>query len=142
MLAQDGEQRFGGVLRHDELHPAVGGAAAYVFGGADDGHPLAAAFARHTEGAPGLAFYLAGADPHENDRLGRLKISSEGLAERDRRVLKYLRARRVPVALSMAGGYGRELHTTVAVQRRTLELALESWQLWRGAAQAVEESAA
>ena len=86
----------------------------------------------------GLAFYLAGADPHENDRLGRLKISAEGLAERDRRVLAALRERRIPVALSMAGGYGRDLATTVAVQRRTLELALESWQAW----QAMEQSAA
>ena len=91
----------------------------------------------HTE-APGLAFYLAGADPHENDRLGRLKISSVGLAERDRRVLAALRERRIPVALSMAGGYGRDLATTVAVHRQTLALALASWQAWR----AMEQSAA
>ena len=102
---------------------------------------LAQTWHRHTEAAPGLAFYLAGADPHENDRLGRLKISSEGLAERDHRVLAALRERRIPVALSMAGGYGRELVTTVAVQRRTLALALQSWQSWN-AAPAVEQSAA
>ncbi len=78
--------------------------------------------------APGLAFYLAGADPHENDRLGRLKISSEGLAERDRRVLHFLQQRGVPVALSMAGGYGRDLDVTVQVQLRTLALALQAWQ--------------
>jgi acetoin utilization deacetylase AcuC-like enzyme len=92
---------------------------------------LARAFERQAAAPPGLAFYLAGADPHENDRLGRLKISAEGLAERDRRVLAELRRRGIPVALSMAGGYGRDLHTTVAVQRRTLELALESWQGWQ-----------
>jgi acetoin utilization deacetylase AcuC-like enzyme len=92
---------------------------------------LAAAWSRHADGPPGLAFYLAGADPHENDRLGRLKISAEGLAERDRRVLAWLRMRRIPVALSMAGGYGRELAQTVAVHRRTLELACASWQAWR-----------
>jgi acetoin utilization deacetylase AcuC-like enzyme len=63
---------------------------------------------------PGLAFYLAGADPHEDDRLGRLKLSAEGLAERDRRVLAALRARGIPVAVSMAGGYGRDIATTVA----------------------------
>ncbi len=101
---------------------------------------LAAAFARHTEGAPGLAFYLAGADPHENDRLGRLKLTEAGLAERDRRVLNLLGERRIPVALSMAGGYGRELATTVAIQRRTLELALAAWRAWRSCA--VEESPA
>ncbi len=92
---------------------------------------LDTAFARQAATPPGLAFYLAGADPHENDRLGRLKISAEGLAERDRRVLAALRQRGIPVALSMAGGYGRDLHTTVAVQRRTLELAFESWQGWQ-----------
>jgi acetoin utilization deacetylase AcuC-like enzyme len=89
---------------------------------------LTQAWQRQEASPPGLAFYLAGADPHENDRLGRLKISAEGLAERDRRVLAALHARGIPVALSMAGGYGRELATTVAVQRRTLELAFESWQ--------------
>ncbi len=93
---------------------------------------LAQAFERTAAAPPGLAFYLAGADPHEDDRLGRLKLSSAGLAERDRRVLAALRTRGIPVALSMAGGYGRDLATTVAVQRRTLELALESWQGWQG----------
>jgi len=101
----------------------------------------------HADAAPGLAFYLAGADPHENDRLGRLKVSSAGLAERDRRVLQALRERGIPVALSMAGGYGRDLTTTVAVQRQTLALALQSWQDWqdwqgRDRMQRVEESAA
>jgi len=91
---------------------------------------LAQAWARHGDHAPGLAFYLAGADPHEDDRLGRLKLSAQGLAERDRRVLAWLRERRIPAALSMAGGYGRDLATTVAIQRRTLELALESQRLW------------
>lgn len=78
---------------------------------------------------PGLAFYLAGADPHEGDRLGRLKLTYAGLAERDRRVLAALRERRIPVALSMAGGYGVDLATTVAVQVTTLNLAAESWRL-------------
>ncbi len=87
---------------------------------------------------PDLAFYLAGADPHEGDRLGRLKLSYEGLAERDRRVLTALRERRIPVALSMAGGYGHDLATTVAVQVATLTLAAESWQAW----QRMKESAA
>ena len=110
--------------------------------GCTDGPYLAAldaaldeAARRQAEAPPGLAFYLAGADPHEDDRLGRLKISSAGLAERDRRVLAWLRRRRIPVALSMAGGYGREIATTVAVHRRTLEEALASWRAW----QAMEE---
>ncbi len=81
---------------------------------------------------PGLAFYLAGADPHENDRLGRLKITSAGLAERDRRVFRFLQQRGVPLALSMAGGYGRDLAITVDVQLSTLALALDSWRSWPG----------
>ncbi len=87
---------------------------------------------------PDLAFYLAGADPHEGDRLGRLKLTDEGLAERDRRVLDALRERRIPAALSMAGGYGHDLATTVAVQVTTLTLAAQSWQAW----QRMKESAA
>ena len=90
---------------------------------------------RQSRMPPGLAFYLAGADPHENDRLGRLKLSIQGLGQRDRQVLDFLAARRIPVALSMAGGYGRDLSTTVAVQRQTLELALHAWQRWPKAGQ-------
>jgi acetoin utilization deacetylase AcuC-like enzyme len=75
---------------------------------------------------PRLAFYLAGADPHENDRLGRLKLSLAGLAERDRRVLQWLRQRGMAVAVSMAGGYGRELDTTVDVHLQTLRLARQA----------------
>ncbi len=91
---------------------------------------LAQAWARHTDGPPGLAFYVAGADPHEGDRLGRLKVSSAGLAERDRRVFAALAARRIPVAVSMAGGYGRDIATTVAVHRQTLAEAVRAWQAW------------
>jgi acetoin utilization deacetylase AcuC-like enzyme len=97
---------------------------------------LARIWQRHGDGLPGLALYLAGADPHEDDRLGRLKITRAGLAERDRRVLAALRERGIPVALSMAGGYGRDLATTVAVQQRTLHEAMLSWQAWQAAAPA------
>lgn len=86
---------------------------------------------RHGDAPPGLIFYLAGADPHEGDRLGRLKVTAQGLAERDRRVLAAARQRGIPVALSMAGGYGRKLDDTVAIQLQTLRAALDSWQRWR-----------
>ncbi len=104
---------------------------------------LAASWQAQGATPPGLAFYLAGADPHENDRLGRLKISSEGLAERDLRVLHFLQQRGVPVALSMAGGYGRDLAVTVQVQLQTLALALQAWgerQQTRGHATADAET--
>jgi len=79
----------------------------------------------------GLAFYLAGADPHEGDRLGRLKLSADGLLERDRRVLARLGALRIPVALAMAGGYGHDLDVTVAIQAATIAAAIDAWHAWR-----------
>ena len=80
---------------------------------------------------PGLAFYLAGADAHEGDRLGRLKLTDAGMAERDRQVLGFLRRQGVPVALVMAGGYGHDIHTTVAVQFQTIQMAWQAWQAWQ-----------
>jgi len=91
---------------------------------------LAELWARHRDGPPGLIFFLAGADPHEGDRLGRLKLSTAGMAERDRRVFTAARERRIPLALSMAGGYGHDLGTTVQVQVNTLREAIESWRQW------------
>lgn len=89
-------------------------------------------WARHGAHLPGLAFYLAGADPHEHDRLGRLRLTAAGLAERDRRVLTTLRDRGIPVALTMAGGYGRDIADTVAIQLNTVGEALASWEAWQG----------
>ncbi|MGH3085858.1 MAG: histone deacetylase family protein [Rubrobacteraceae bacterium] len=63
----------------------------------------------------GLAIYLAGADPFEDDRLGRLSVTKEGLKERDRMVLETLRERDIPVALVMAGGYAKEVADTVEI---------------------------
>lgn len=69
---------------------------------------------------PQLAIYLAGADPHEGDRLGRLALTKAGLARRDERVLGELRRRGVPVAIAMAGGYGRDLEDTVDIHAATV----------------------
>lgn len=91
---------------------------------------LAEVWRRTAERPPGLAFYLAGADPHEGDRLGRLKLSADALLRRDERVLRALGDRRIPVALSMAGGYGEDLAVTVDVQRRTLAAAEAAWERW------------
>lgn len=92
---------------------------------------LAEVWRRLADRPPGLAFYLAGADPHEGDRLGRLKLSADGLLRRDRMVLDALVERRIPVALSMAGGYGEDLAVTVEVQMRTLDAAAQAWGRWR-----------
>jgi acetoin utilization deacetylase AcuC-like enzyme len=80
---------------------------------------------------PGLVFYLAGADPHEGDRLGRLKLSYDGLEARDRRVMDWAWQRRIPLALAMAGGYGTDIGTTVQVQLNTYRVALDYWQRWQ-----------
>jgi acetoin utilization deacetylase AcuC-like enzyme len=101
---------------------------------------LATSWQRQSAAPPGLAFYLAGADPHEDDRLGRLSLSREGLARRDHCVLDFLAERRVPVALSMAGGYGRDIHTTVAIHQQTLQAAWLAWQNWRSAARASNQT--
>ena len=69
---------------------------------------------------PQLLIYLAGADPHEGDRLGRLKLTYAGLLERDRRVFEFAKDRGIPIAVSMAGGYGHNIETTVAVHRQTV----------------------
>lgn len=91
---------------------------------------LAELWCRHKQAPPGLIFYLAGADPHEGDRLGRLKLTTAGLAERDRRVLAAARERRIPIAMSMAGGYGRVIESTVEVQFNTIVEAVASWRRW------------
>ena len=81
--------------------------------------------------SPDLVFYLAGADPHEGDRLGRLKLSFEGLMERDRMVFEWAWRKRVPLAMAMAGGYGREIADTVQVQINTFSQALSAWERWQ-----------
>jgi acetoin utilization deacetylase AcuC-like enzyme len=95
--------------------------------GADDGEYLdalesALEKALDRSGAQ-LAIYLAGADPYEDDRLGRLHISKEGLAERDRLVLESCRERGIPVAVTMAGGYAREVDDTVDIHFQSIERA-------------------
>ena len=79
---------------------------------------------------PGLVLYLAGADPFEGDRLGRLKLSYDGLEARDRRVFDWAWQRRVPLAFCMAGGYGVKIDETVQVQVNTFRVALEYWHQW------------
>ena len=80
---------------------------------------------------PGLVLYLAGADPFEGDRLGRLKLSYDGLEARDRRVFDWAWQRRIPLAFSMAGGYGVEIDETVQVQINTYKVAMAYWARWQ-----------
>jgi acetoin utilization deacetylase AcuC-like enzyme len=80
---------------------------------------------------PQRVYYLAGADPHEGDRLGRLKLSFDGLEARDRRVFDWAWQRRLPLTLVMAGGYGSRIEDTVQVQMNTFAVALSYWQTWQ-----------
>ena len=95
--------------------------------GADDGEFLEA-LEKGLEAAleasrAGLAIYLAGADPYEDDRLGRLSVSKGGLAERDRLVLETCRERGIPAAVTMAGGYAPKVEDTVEIHFRSVERA-------------------
>lgn len=74
---------------------------------------------------PEVVFYLAGADPYEGDRLGRLKLTIEGLRQRDEIVLRRCRARGIPVALSMSGGYCPDIDAIVTIHANTLQTAAE-----------------
>lgn len=70
-----------------------------------------------------LVVYLAGADPHENDRLGRLSLTFDGLARRDSFVLEQCREVGLPVVITIAGGYGKNIDETVQVHVNTARIA-------------------
>jgi acetoin utilization deacetylase AcuC-like enzyme len=72
---------------------------------------------------PDLVIYLAGADPHEDDRLGRLCLTFDGIARRDALVLESCREVGIPVAVTIAGGYGHDVETTVEAHVRTVRVA-------------------
>jgi acetoin utilization deacetylase AcuC-like enzyme len=76
-----------------------------------------------TRVTPQLVIYLGGADPYEDDRLGRLRLSFAGLAARDRMVFDACRTRDIPVAVAMAGGYARQIADTVQIHATTVQLA-------------------
>ena len=74
---------------------------------------------------PGLIFYVAGADPYRDDQLGGLKLSLEGLEKRDRLVFEKASARKIPVAVTLAGGYARRLDDTIQIHSNTIRVAKE-----------------
>ena len=76
--------------------------------------------------APDLVLYLAGADPHEGDRLGRMKMTFSGLERRDAIVMEGCREVGLPVAVVIAGGYGRRIEDTVAVHAATARIVAAS----------------
>jgi acetoin utilization deacetylase AcuC-like enzyme len=78
--------------------------------------------------APSFIVYLAGADPHEGDRLGRLRLTFDGLRARDARVFDLALRLDAPVAVTMGGGYGHDIETTVQAHLNTVAAA---WAHWR-----------
>ncbi|MGW8251181.1 MAG: histone deacetylase family protein, partial [Anaerolineales bacterium] len=78
-----------------------------------------------------LAIYLAGADPFSDDRLGRLSLSKQGLADRDRLVFTLCRQAGLPVAITMSGGYARRVEDTVDIHFQTIRLASQLLELVR-----------
>ena len=76
-----------------------------------------------TSGHYDLMIYLAGADPFEGDRLGRLKLTKPGLIERDRAVLQFAQTHAIPVAVAMAGGYAQNVHDIVDIHAATVATA-------------------
>jgi acetoin utilization deacetylase AcuC-like enzyme len=80
---------------------------------------------------PVMLIYLAGADPHIDDRLGRLALSVEGLARRDSLVFSAAAGRDLPVAITMAGGYGRDINVTVDIHLQTIQLAAVAFRARR-----------
>ncbi|MBU6310109.1 MAG: histone deacetylase [Planctomycetes bacterium] len=74
-------------------------------------------------GRPDLVFYIAGADPYEHDRLGRLRLTKQGLVDRDRLVLDAARAAGVPLAIVLGGGYSADLDAIVDIHAATMLLA-------------------
>jgi acetoin utilization deacetylase AcuC-like enzyme len=88
-------------------------------------------------GRPELVLYIAGADPYEGDRLGRLRLTKPGLLARDRLVLEAARARGTPLAIVCGGGYCQDLEAIVDIHAATMLLAAGAIQasdpIWRPA---------
>jgi acetoin utilization deacetylase AcuC-like enzyme len=68
---------------------------------------------------PQLLMYVAGADPYKEDQLGGLALTIDGLTERDKLVFDIAQHRKLPVCVSLAGGYARRVEDTVTIQSNT-----------------------
>jgi acetoin utilization deacetylase AcuC-like enzyme len=72
---------------------------------------------------PDIIFYVGGADPYREDQLGGLALTLDGLRERDRMVFQHARRQNVPVAITLAGGYARNVADTVRIHVNTIVAA-------------------
>lgn len=76
---------------------------------------------------PDLICYVAGADPYREDTLGGLNLTMEGLKQRDTMVFRIAKSRGIPVMVTYAGGYARDVRDTVAIHCNTVVAASEVW---------------
>jgi acetoin utilization deacetylase AcuC-like enzyme len=77
---------------------------------------------------PDVVFYLAGADPYKEDKLGRLALSIEGLRERDALVLRQCYQREIPIVTVMSGGYGKDINDTIEIHCNTIRTVKEVFE--------------
>lgn len=77
------------------------------------------------ESNPDFIVYIAGADPFFDDRLGRLSLTKEGLAQRDQWVLNYCRKLGLPTAIVLGGGYARQIEDVVDIHLETIRIAAD-----------------
>ena len=80
-----------------------------------------------TQHDPEVVFYLAGADPYEGDRLGRLKLTIDGLRRRDEFVLRRCHGDARPVVITMSGGYADDVDAIVRIHANTILTAVSLW---------------
>lgn len=85
---------------------------------------------------PEIIFYQAGVDPHERDRLGRMKLTHDGLRRRDDFVIAECRQRNIPIITTMGGGYGRDLSDTIEGHCNTIRAAIDAAECFTGLSQA------
>ena len=78
--------------------------------------------------SPELLCYIAGADPYAEDQLGGLALTIDGLNQRDRLVFEVAKARGIPVMVTYAGGYARNVQDTVTIHVNTILAAKEIWE--------------
>ncbi len=73
---------------------------------------------------PQCVFYLAGADPYQDDQLGGLRLTKDGLRQRDRMVVEAVWEARIPLVIALAGGYARRVEDTIEIHVATIEEAI------------------
>jgi len=77
---------------------------------------------------PEIIFFLAGADPYADDKLGRLAVSIDGLKRRDAYVLQQCYEREIPLVTVMSGGYGKDINDTITIHCNTIRAVKEVFE--------------